>query len=485
MKRLCVILICLSMFSTAMTFASDTGDLENLTLSTDAYWNGSNLEGSYSATDVFSTGGAFFNNFYAYDAKYMYASWGGFAYSNLTDTAAQGLDGQYTAIAAGGQNGSAIYAVGYCNTYAAGQPAISFDTAQEVSGAYFTNTNYAYYSMLYGDAFAKKFELGDWFKLTITGKAEDGSVTGSVEFLLADGTDIVNTWTYVDLSALKTVKTIEFTLTSSDSDVTWGMNTPAYFAMDTLDTTGDFENLTLAAEAHWNGSALEGSYTATDSFTSGVATYNNYYSYDKDWDYSSWSAFAYANYTDTTTSGLDGQYMVIPGSGAEESANYAVGYCNAFASLQPEITFDEPQVVSGAFFTNTNYTYYSMLNGDVFAKKFEAGDWFKLTITGKDASGIETGDVEFLLANGTDIVDTWTWVDLSGLGMVKKITFSLTSSDSDAIWGMNTPAYFAVDGVNDLQTNENGDNNQNDGGDGDNNTWPDGCFIGISGAAIK
>jgi len=78
-------------------------------------------------------------------------------------------------------------------------------------------------------------------------------------------------------------------------------------------------------------------------------------------------------------------------------------------------------------------------------------DWFLLTITGKDSSDAVTGTVDFYLAdyrfddNSLDyIVDEWTWVDLTSLGGATKLEFDLDSSDVGT-WGMNTPAYFAMD----------------------------------------
>lgn len=481
MKKLALIIMVLGMMVYSNVNAADVSDLENLTLQQESYWKGSNLEGSYNATDSFTTGGASFNNFYDYNADWGLVSWSGFAYSNITDIATSGLYGQYSSIVGSGQNSSSNYAIGYCNAFGSGQPAITFENPQDVTGAYFTNTNYAYYSMLNGDQFAKKFETGDWFKLTVTGKDEAGAETGKVEFLLADGAAIVNTWTFVDLSTLslsgKMVKTLEFALTSSDSGE-WGMNTPAYFAMDTLNGSGDFENLTLNDASFWNGSDLNGSYKATDEFTSGVATYNNYFAYDAEYMYNSWGGFAYSNITDTAAKGFTAQYNAITGSGAKGSDNYVIGYYNSFEPGQSEITFAEAQVISGAYFTNTNYAYYSMMNGDQFAKKFEAGDWFKLTITGKDEAGTETGTVEFLLADGTEIVDVWTWVDLSSLGKVKSIFFSLSSSDAGD-FGMNTPSYFALDSINDPeQANINDD-------DDDDDDWLEGCFIGVSGNSLN
>jgi hypothetical protein len=100
-----------------------------------------------------------------------------------------------------------------------------------------------------------------------------------------------------------------------------------------------------------------------------------------------------------------------------------------------------------------------MKDGYAQAKKFGGSsgddpDWFLLTITGKDASGAETGTVEFYLADyrfedsSEDyIVDDWEYVDLSSLGVVKSLEFNLNSSDAGD-FGMNTPTYFAMDALN-------------------------------------
>ncbi len=96
-----------------------------------------------------------------------------------------------------------------------------------------------------------------------------------------------------------------------------------------------------------------------------------------------------------------------------------------------------------------------MMHGDDFSKKFggetgEDPDWFKLSITGKN-SETETAVVDYYLAdyrfdNHTKdyIIQTWQWIDLSTLGAVDTLVFQLSSSDVGE-WGMNTPAYFALD----------------------------------------
>lgn len=211
-------------------------------------------------------------------------------------------------------------------------------------------------------------------------------------------------------------------------------------------TVTDFEDLTLAAESYWNGSDGSG------GFGSGRASFNNNYNVD----YGSWDGFSYSNIKDTASSGWTSQFNVITGCGQGGSANYAVGYVGWLEP--PRMVLDEPTIVSGLYVTNNNYAYYSMLDGDAFAKKFGGAsgndaDWFLLTMTGKDNAGNVTGTLEFYLGdfrfvdNSRDyIVHTWQFVDLTSLGPVKSLEFSLSSSDV-GVWGMNTPAYFAIDTI--------------------------------------
>jgi len=217
-----------------VSFANaDRVTFEDLTLPSESYWNGSDESGGFD-----SGGTHFINNYNA-----AWGTWDGFSYSNITDTATGGMAGQYNSIAGGGQGSSVNYAVGYVGW--AGPPTVTLDAAGVLAGLYVTNNNWAYYSMLNGDAFAKKFggetsDDPDWFLLTIAGKDSSGDVTGTVEFYLADfrfednSQDyIVDTWGFVNLTSFGAVKSLEFALSSSDVG-DWGMNTPAYFALDTI-----------------------------------------------------------------------------------------------------------------------------------------------------------------------------------------------------------------------------------------------------------
>ena len=125
-------------------------------------------------------------------------------------------------------------------------PTITIPNGMQVQSAMFTNTTYAALSMLYGDEYAKQFGPSDWFKLTIIGEDASNNVVGSVDFYLAQNGSIVNTWQLVDLSSLSGARTLEFDLSSTDNDPIYGMNTPAYFAMDDLKLSSVPEPSTLA-----------------------------------------------------------------------------------------------------------------------------------------------------------------------------------------------------------------------------------------------
>ena len=206
----------------------------------------------------------------------------------------------------------------------------------------------------------------------------------------------------------------------------------------------------LAPEAAYNGSDNAG------QFDAGGLVFNNEYNPT----YGSWGGWAYSNTTDVTTSGYLNQYSSFSGGGAVNSDTYLVG--NAYPGfVVPRITRDPAS--TGPFstldITNTTYAALSMYEGDSFgAKKFggESGndpDFFALTIEGLDANDVSIGTIEFLLADFTFddqesdyILDSWTSVDLSSIGDATALTFSLLSSDIGT-YGMNTPAYFALDNV--------------------------------------
>jgi hypothetical protein len=217
------------------------------------------------------------------------------------------------------------------------------------------------------------------------------------------------------------------------------------------DDLATLDDLTLPAESHFTADA-----TGLQSFASGEATFLHYYDNSYGMDY--WEGFTYTDETDTTTADYTNQYSAIPGGGQGGSANYAVGYTAGFTAAA-EIWFPDSVTgvtLGGVYVTNTTYAYLSMRDGDAYAKQFGGPDgtdpdWFRLTITGLDADGSTLSDVVFYLADFRSddpaedyLVDEWTFVDLSTLGPVHGLRFALDSSDVGE-YGMNTPAYFALD----------------------------------------
>ena len=137
---------------------------------------------------------------------------------------------------------------------------ITFNTgkAYEPVGAYFNLNTYTFYSILYGDGFARAFTEGDTLTLTVHGVDSDENET-KVDVILAsfaNGSLTAATgWKYVDLSALGTVEEIYFTMSSTDSGE-WGMNTPGYFCLDKLMVKEGRESSVLATKSIENKNAI-------------------------------------------------------------------------------------------------------------------------------------------------------------------------------------------------------------------------------------
>lgn len=69
--------------------------------------------------------------------------------------------------------------------------------------------------------------------------------------------------------------------------------------------------------------------------------------------------------------------------------------------------------------------------------------WFKVIVTGY-LGQTEVGTVDCLLTDRGVTQSGWTKVDLSRLGQVDRLTFAIDSNDAGQ-WGVNAPAYFALD----------------------------------------
>lgn len=209
----------------------------------------------------------------------------------------------------------------------------------------------------------------------------------------------------------------------------------------------DFESFPLASESYWK-----------ETKDSVYRRYENGFEIIQNVAHngSAWSGTTYSNKTNKDIpGGIAEQWTAITGTGAAKSPNYGVLY--TFEAVDINNT-GKPAVIKGIRVTNNTWAVTLMKNGDAYTKKFGGNtgndpDWFKLTIKGYNER-THTGDVEFYLADfrfkdkSKDyIVEDWRYIDLTSLGKVTKLTFSLSSSDNQGGY-MQTPAYLCIDNLN-------------------------------------
>lgn len=129
---------------------------------------------------------------------------------------------------------------------------------------------------------------------------------------------------------------------------------------------------------------------------------------------------------------------------------YVVGFYGSFYGEKAcTLTMSDglPHQVKGAYFNLNSYPYYCIEYGDAYARAFTNGDKFTLTVHGIAADETEkTVDVTLASYSNGDLTINrgWKYVDLSTLGAVNQLYFTMSSTDIGE-WGMNTPAYFCMD----------------------------------------
>ena len=152
-----------------------------------------------------------------------------------------------------------------------------------------------------------------------------------------------------------------------------------------------------------------------------------------------WVAHQWGNITGRAAGDKDKGYMIACWDVAESTDKVpdkvSVGFGTLFANSQMH-----PLQV---YVTNTTWGYYAMKNGTAFNRAFTSSDWCKVVFTGLNGY-TKTGEVEVYLARNGQILDKWELVDLTPLGKCQAVYAQMFSSDSGE-WGMNNPAYFAMD----------------------------------------
>ncbi|MBM3399950.1 MAG: DUF4465 domain-containing protein [Bacteroidetes bacterium] len=149
-------------------------------------------------------------------------------------------------------------------------------------------------------------------------------------------------------------------------------------------------------------------------------------------------------------------YSSAAGFGVENGKGKAfmVGQSGSFFYLQRKNEGDFP--MKGFYVSNSTYAYNSMKFGDMFAKKFGGAngndeDSFILVIRcykkskSVDSQRVVLADFRFSDSSKDYILNQWKFVNVKD-AYTDSIAFELLSSDVGQ-WGMNTPAFFTLDGV--------------------------------------
>lgn len=243
--------------------------------------------------------------------------------------------------------------------------------------------------------------------------------------------------------------TLVVTATSNGKSV--AMKVPVSGSQVTVQLgVADFEDVALSTQGYWIPAQYD-DYNYNDMVSSGWIFQNYYSSYY-------WGGFTASNRTDTNQTGLNAQYTAVTGGGLNGSTQYAVAYTMGVPTM---VTAADGQAhtVTGCYVTNNLWAYQHMRDGEPGYAPFGGADgttpdYFVLHAVGKDLNGNVVGTLDFYLAdfrspNPSDdyILKTWEWFDLSPLGNVASITFSLESTVGNQS-GMLTPAYFCMDDFN-------------------------------------
>lgn len=125
--------------------------------------------------------------------------------------------------------------------------------------------------------------------------------------------------------------------------------------------------------------------------------------------------------------------------------NFAVWNQNYYGVAS--VLLEKDTVISGMAITNTSATINYILDNP---SSYPQGSWFALNVEGKK-DGVKVGEVTFYLvdfrtANDWKYAANWQWFDLTSLGSVDELVFTVDGSDKND-YGLLTPAYFCFDNL--------------------------------------
>lgn len=230
-----------------------------------------------------------------------------------------------------------------------------------------------------------------------------------------------------------------FTLAAHAEDITFDLTT----ATDASSIAVDYET---EGKSVWNGHTKDVwtlTYSEADSASMLLANNGKFmFEHNAIADYDSWGGFTISkNAADTLNQFACAAKGGVKGVGSPFIVAYYQAYLGALT-----LTFDNFYYPKEIYVCQDMVTLLSLQNGDGFAKKFTATDTLALHISGLDENDANTDTVTYYLAVDSVFNQAWTKIDLSSIGYCYALEFSMTSTDTGK-WGMNTPAYFALDAL--------------------------------------
>ena len=206
----------------------------------------------------------------------------------------------------------------------------------------------------------------------------------------------------------------------------------------------DFENYVLDTSLVYQGK--DGKTSIVFEEANFPVKYNTQFSY---WE----SGWAISGKNDSTTEASDYATQLFcakTGKGKNNSLQYAIGQNGSY--IINSGNYADFRNISFSI-TNTTYAYNSMYFGDFVGKKFGGNsgtdpDYFFLKINAfRNGNWVDSDTIilaDFRFANSSEDYILSSWQETKLFERVDSVRFEMESSDTGQ-FGMNTPAFFALD----------------------------------------
>ncbi|TLX71534.1 DUF4465 domain-containing protein [Labilibacter sediminis] len=209
----------------------------------------------------------------------------------------------------------------------------------------------------------------------------------------------------------------------------------------------DFEDLELENDSFWVNNEAN-TYFTSDSLKFEI---NGSYSAE------SWTGFTYSNMTGSNSEEEYEKYSAYKQSASFDSEIFGVMMQDDIQTSLIIETIDGEDHVFKSFAVNNSYYVYDAIKSGNHGSKIFGGedgtdlDSLVLNIKGYTKNGLQSGTIQFYLANYTFgnnrdnyIITDWSTIDLQDLGAINRIELEISSSD--VVDGkMMTPGFVCID----------------------------------------